>query len=86
MMTREQAQVRVDEVTCSVGQLKAVTHVHAFALFKNDSDYHRMMKDPVRNLGPAPGYIYPWNVVDYLSGYRTPREIQEESQRSKKKA
>ncbi len=25
-----------------------------------------MLADPLRHYGPKEGYIYPWNVVDYL--------------------
>lgn len=25
-----------------------------------------LLRDPIRRQGPRPGYIYPWNVIDYL--------------------
>lgn len=28
--------------------------------------YYRLEADPIRKHGPEPGYIYSWNVVDYL--------------------
>lgn len=32
--------------------------------------YERLTKDAVRKHGPRAGYIYPWNVVDYLVGVK----------------
>jgi hypothetical protein len=63
----------VDVVTVRIAQYAAVALTNAERLL-GEKDFARMMKNPVRNKGPREGFIYPWNVVDYLSGYRTEAE------------
>ncbi len=45
-----------------------------FAVVLLGRDAFDIMKaDPVRGLGPFADTTYPWNVVDYLCGYRWKR-------------
>lgn len=37
-----------------------------FAQYVLGSRYKRLLLDPIRNQGPTPDTLYPWNVVDYL--------------------
>ncbi len=78
-MTREEAEIVVAPYVSHIGKMKGVRHDIACNLL-GEVDYERMMKNPVRNLGPDVSHVYPWNVIDYLSGYRTPREKLLESQ------
>lgn len=68
-MTRDEAQAEVSAVTMLVGNFQAVKLRDANRLL-GDEVYNQLCHDKLRHLGPAEGYVYPWNVVDYLTGYR----------------
>jgi len=62
-MDREQASELVAPITVAVGGFQGVS---AF-------DARQLLGDPVRKLGPRKGFVYPWNVVDYLWKGALPR-------------
>ncbi len=66
MYSRSEAQKLVDLVTFRVGQYAAVHH-HDAVLLLGQATFDRMMLNKIKNLGPVPGTVYPWNVIDYLS-------------------
>lgn len=72
-MPREKAAAVVLPLTTRIGEYAAVAHDNA-KLLLNDVDFARLQDDPIRSLGPRPGFVYPWNVIDYLAGYRRPGE------------
>jgi len=84
-LNREDAQLLVDNVTLRVDQYAAVSTAEARSLL-GEIDYERMMKNQVKNKGATVVTVYPWNIVDYLSGYRTPKEIHDASSVSKGKS
>lgn len=63
LTTREEAAKIVAEVTEQVGPYKCVSHANCYKLLGEKFDL--LLKDPIRNKGPQ-GYIYYWNVIDYL--------------------
>lgn len=63
LTTREEAAKIVTEVTEQVGPYKCVSHTNCYKLLGERFDL--LLKDVVRNKGPQ-GYIYYWNVIDYL--------------------
>ena len=67
-LERSDAELLVKNVTTRIGIYAAVKMEDARDLLGAD-DFMRMCKDPIRNLGPNTETFYPWNVVDYLSGY-----------------
>jgi len=76
-LTRADASLLVKNVTARTDRGFAYVRNEETISLLGDDDFVRMMRDPVRNLGPLPYTVYPWNVIDYLSGYRTSREIQQ---------
>ncbi len=70
---RAEAQAIVDSFTVTTGQFKAVHAVSALMLLGEES-YLRLCRDRTRRHGPKPAMIYPWNVLDYLTGVVTPKE------------
>ena len=64
LTTREEAAKIVAEVTEQVGPYKCVSHLNCYKLLGDRFDL--LLKDIVRNKGPQ-GYIYYWNMIDYLS-------------------
>lgn len=77
-LSRNDAELLVRNVTRRVEQFAFVADDEARHLL-GDADFARMKSDAIRSLGPRPNTTYPWNVVDYLSGYRTKFEIQWEA-------
>lgn len=73
MLSRVEAQIAVDNVTYHVGVFAAVSHKDCLRLL-GESRFSLLVADPVRNLGPVPQTVYPWNVVDYLSS-EDPRSL-----------
>ena len=70
-MNRTEAQSAVAPFIESVPQAppyppaQGVTLDNARALM-GDGRFAAMQADKIRRGGPKPGYVYPWNVVDYL--------------------
>jgi hypothetical protein len=65
LLSRVEAQSLVDGVTVSVQQYRAVPKSEVDRLLRDRAVL--LHSDPIRKLGPCPGFVYPWNVVDYLS-------------------
>lgn len=63
---RQQAIELVNPHVFNYKQYRCVDLTVARSLL-GDEYYDRMMADKIKNLGPKPGTIYPWNVIDYLS-------------------
>lgn len=66
VLSRQQAQATVDAVTARVGNFAAVP-VDDCRRLLGEERCELLLSDPIRCLGPVPGTVYPWNVVDYLS-------------------
>lgn len=67
IVSRDDAQVLVDIFTVSVQQYQGVQQSDVTRLL---GDRAAMLRsDPIRKLGPTPDFVYPWNVVDYLSNH-----------------
>jgi hypothetical protein len=64
-LPRNEARSVVDTVTVRCGQYPAVLLSAARGIL-GEERYERMIADKIRRCGPADGYVYPWNVVDYL--------------------
>lgn len=70
-MTRAEAQAVVAPVTESLPQeppyppCQGVPRDLALSLLGPER-MAKLLADRIRCQGPKPGYIYPWNVVDYL--------------------
>jgi len=47
-----------------VGQYRAVSY-YLCGQFLGDR-FDMLLADPIRNKGPIPETVYPWNLVDYL--------------------
>lgn len=56
----------VEDVTRRFAQYAGVVHSDARALL-GDEWFDKMMRDKIRNLGPTPTTVYPWNVQSYLT-------------------
>ena len=65
ILTREQAQKRVNESTFFVGKLKAVSLESCRVMLGSDR-FAMLIADAIRNKGPMAQTVYPWNLVDYL--------------------
>jgi hypothetical protein len=74
-MTREEAEVLVAPYIIKIQQphnpdvepyppFSAVSHLNARDLLGDVFD--DLLCDKIRCLGPMNGFVYPWNVVDYL--------------------
>ncbi len=68
-MTRNEAQSKVDAVAIDVNGMLGVPRSVVQCLL-GQGRYDRLQEDRIRNLGPDPRHVYPWNVVDYLSEER----------------
>ncbi len=64
-MDRAEAVRVVDEYVRQFQQYKYVPWHIAVELLGN-ARAQRLLRDPIRRLGPAKDTVYPWNVVDYL--------------------
>lgn len=67
IVSRADAQELVDRYTVAVQQYRGVPQSDVTRLL---GDRAAMLRsDPIRKLGPTPDFVYPWNVVDYLSNH-----------------
>jgi hypothetical protein len=64
LLTREKAQILVNTVKTKFNQYSVVTVSTCRSLLGDR--YELLRTDPIRNKGPAEGYVYTWNLVDYL--------------------
>lgn len=64
-VNRTEAQTQVDAVTTRIEQFAAVSLEDAAAMLGPER-FAAMRADRLRSQGPREGYVYPWNVVDYL--------------------
>ena len=80
VLSREQAQAAVDAVTTKVGNFAAVPVDDCRRLLGQER-CELLLSDKIRCLGPIPGTVYPWNVVDYLSS-EDPRSLTTHQHRS----
>jgi hypothetical protein len=62
---RAAAESQVAGSVVMIGQYQAVAHCDARELL-GDERYARLLKDPLRKGGPQAGYVYPWNVADFI--------------------
>lgn len=61
----DEVRLAIEPYVVMVEQYRAVAHEHARRLL-GDEMFDRMMRDKIRCLGPAPEYVYPWNVEAYM--------------------
>lgn len=73
-MKRIEAQLLVDRITARVGVYGAVMRIDAQRLL-GEEVYSQLLSNKVKNLGPTPDSIYPWNVVDYFQPQPLGEEI-----------
>lgn len=65
-MTREIAYEILEERIRTIDGFQGVPISEARALIGPDNT-ETMLKDPIRGIVFRPGYLYPWNVVDYMT-------------------
>ena len=70
-MDRQTAEEIVTPYILKVNGYQAIHRLSAFIIL-GVKLYTELSTDKVRRQGPKPGFIYPWNIVDYLSGYVKP--------------
>lgn len=70
-MDRKTAEEIVSPYIINVHGYHAIDRLSAFIIL-GDKLYTELSTDKVRRQGPKPGLIYPWNIIDYLSGYVKP--------------
>lgn len=64
-MTREEANLIVRQRVHYINDIKGVP-LEIAKVILGTGGFIDMMNDKIRNKGPADGYVYPWNVEDYL--------------------
>lgn len=64
-MDRKEAEQQVAPYVTRIRQFQAVSHADALALL-GEERFERMLKSPIRSLGPTPETVYPWNVADFI--------------------
>ena len=82
-MDRQTAEETVSEYIIYINGYQAVHRLSAYVIL-GDKLYTELSTDKVRRQGPKPGYIYPWNVTDYLAGYVKPNANHRINRTSKK--
>lgn len=70
MSEREKTESIVARYMQQDGKYQVVSRADAKMLLGDDL-YDRLLHDRIRNAGPSPDSLYPWNVVDYLQNEDT---------------
>jgi hypothetical protein len=65
-MNRDEAAAMVAPYVQRIDQYQGVAICDVVMLL-GAPDAKRLKADRIRSLGPKPGFVYPWNVVDYLT-------------------
>jgi hypothetical protein len=65
-MNRQEAELLVAPHIFNVEQYQSVSRNDVLEMLGEELYGNKLLRDPIRNLGPTRETIYPWNVIDYL--------------------